>query len=398
MKRPAYLSVFLVCCSMMAASCGGGDKGATAKPDDACARRAEATCKARDMCSNGFAIARDFGTKANCVAIEKQLCLESANRPGSGVTADSADKCALALSKQTCAERATPIPDCVTAVGKFKDGDACISSNQCASSYCDLAATDACGKCATKLAAGKACDASPDCVDGLFCHRALDAITMLQAEKGLCTAFVATSLTCNNDDKRCGEGQTCAGFSRTRQTDGLCAAVSQTDGAPCNTTDKFCTAGLVCVGMPMMDGVCRKPLTMAGAICDRRNRMEPTCDGAVGLFCLHTVAEDPTGACAKRKLAKPGEDCGILVDGTSVVCDSGNVCQRPEDPAGMPGIITYLPMGKCVATAKDGQPCNTNGNIGPGCEPGSRCVAKMPGSTNGSCVKRDFASVCAVKK
>ena len=397
MKRHAYLSAFLAFCSAFSLSCGAGD-GSKVKPDDACAKRAEATCKARDMCSNGFSIQRDFGTKANCVAVEKQLCLESVTRPGSGVTADAADKCASALAKQTCADRATPLPECVTAVGQFKEGAACISSNQCASSYCDLAATAGCGKCAAKVGAGKTCDSSGDCVEGLFCHRALDAITMLQAEKGLCTAFLAASLPCNNDDKRCGEGLTCAGFSRSRQVDGICAAIAQNEGAVCNTTDKFCTTGLVCVGMPMMDGACKKPIATTGAACDRRNRMEPTCDGAVGLFCLHAVAEDPTGTCAKRTLAKPGADCGTLADGTSAVCDSGNICQRPEDPTSMPGMIIYAAQGKCVATARADQPCNTNGNIGPGCEPGSRCVLKVAGATAGTCLRRDFATVCGVKK
>ena len=80
MKRHAYLSAFLAFCSAFSLSCGAGD-GSKVKPDDACAKRAEATCKARDMCSNGFSIQRDFGTKANCVAVEKQLCLESLTRP-----------------------------------------------------------------------------------------------------------------------------------------------------------------------------------------------------------------------------------------------------------------------------------------------------------------------------
>jgi hypothetical protein len=174
---------------------------------------------------------------------------------------------------------------------------------------------------------------------------------------------------------------------------------------------KRCVSGLNCVGvmtsmgMVVTEGTCRASKTKAGEPCDRTNRVDVTCSGTVGLYCHHEMETDPatgmpraaaTGTCKKIGFAMTGGVCGTLMDGSSVTCQGGDACQRMTDPlTGNP--ITNMP-GTCVADVGEGKPCNTNGDIGPGCLPGHTCVLTNPGiSTAGTCRKRVYETLCMKK-
>jgi hypothetical protein len=375
---------------VLAAGCGESGPSAS----EVCTKRAQVVCAKRSECSRMYDIQRSFGTMQNCEAWEKQGCLESVERTGSGNTPARAEKCTLALMKQSCDDRAAgvDIPECETSKGDFKDGTACISSNQCSSSRCDVPLGMPCGKCATRLGEGGMCDSSGDCVEGLYCSR--DPLGGPLAV-GKCAKRQAPGMPCNAM-LQCVEGDQCVGFNPDMGLDGTCRARTQKENDPCND-EKRCVSGLTCVGFSrsgMIDGLCKKPVSAENEMCDRNNRMLPTCEGRYGLYCFHVNSMDPTGTCKKLDFVKTGETCGTLADRTQVTCQNGDTCQRMIDP------ITNQAgaMGVCVARAASGGTCNTNGNVGPGCPVGHSCVLKTPGlGTEGTCVKRDYEMTCKKK-
>jgi hypothetical protein len=148
--------------SLLATSCGGDDGPSV---DEVCTKRAKVVCAKRNECSNGFDIARNFPNITACETWEKATCEQSVERTGSGNTVAVNVKCTAALQKQTCAERALDAPEACAFVGKLKDGTKCISTNQCASNYCDIPAGMTCGVCRKKTAAGTTCDSSGDCTE-----------------------------------------------------------------------------------------------------------------------------------------------------------------------------------------------------------------------------------------
>lgn len=386
----------------LALGCGKSGKSA----DEVCTLRAKVTCDKRSTCSQGYAITRDFGTMQNCLTQEKQVCMESVERKGSGNTAERVEACTAAIEKQSCDDRAAGVPlaACESGGGDFKDGTPCISTNQCASSYCDIPPGQACGKCAKKVADGMPCDSSGDCMEGSYCQRPPMAVM------GICARSGEEGATCN-DTLRCGTGLSCIGFSASRGVDGTCRRPAAAASQPCDNIEKLCVSGLRCVGlmtsggMVVTEGTCRALKRMEGEICDSRNRNDVDCDSGIGLYCHHEQETNPatgnpqpsaTGVCKKRLFAKTGEMCGTLADGTVAVCSGGDACQRTLDP------ITQRPdttqPGTCVRDNGDGMPCNTDGNIGPGCLPGHACVLDMPGlSTAGKCRKRTYEVLCNVK-
>jgi hypothetical protein len=392
------LVLFIAFSGVAALSCGGND-GPSAL--EVCTRRAEILCAKRSECTQGYDIQRSFGSLAACRRWERQACVESVERTGSGNDVNKNQRCNTALEAQTCEQRTAGTPtECRNEPGAFKRNAVCISSNQCASLHCKIPPGMTCGRCAERGSAGAACESGSDCAEGHFCYREGGATT----GEGTCTAFQAPGDACNGGagDRRCGPDVSCVGFSATNGTDGTCVARTEAEGQACNSSLR-CLAGLTCVGARAsmnVDGMCQRTGGLEGDTCDRNAANAPGCDGTIGLYCHQllvpgsTTRLEPTGVCRRRPFAATGEPCGaVLEDRTEPVCQNGDTCQRPINPdTGAPQ--TNMP-GVCVARAASGMACNTNGDIGPSCPVGHACVLDTPGeSTQGKCVKRDYEVAC----
>jgi hypothetical protein len=402
--------------ALAVSGCGGGDSGPSAS--EVCTERAKVECAKIAECSQGYAIQRSYGTMANCQADQKLTCMESVERTGSGNTPSYAATCTAAIKAQTCADRAAgvAIMACATSKGEFKDGTKCISSNQCASSYCKIPTGMDCGACATRKPEGMDCTASGECVMGLYCQRAAGA---LPNTMGKCAKRSAAGGPCNAVFL-CDTMLSCVGFSASMGLDGVCTARAQKVNDPCNNSDKLCASGLQCVGFSasmMTEGKCMPLGAKEGDACDRQGRVAPNCDGTIGLYCNqpYNMTNMTTGApqyevgsmgvCKQRVFAKTGQPCGQAMNGDDPACDSGGTCQRPLREATVNMMTVMVPdtnkQGVCVARVGVGMACNTDGNIGPGCGPGQACVRTNIMSTtdtSGKCVKRDYEMTCMVAK
>lgn len=82
------------------------------------------------------------------------------------------------------------------------DGEACKSSNECVSEYCDFNTS----KCGQKKALGTACLASYECKDG-YCETQMKVCTALKAAGQTCTSFdECQSFNCVMGSNVCGAG------------------------------------------------------------------------------------------------------------------------------------------------------------------------------------------------
>jgi hypothetical protein len=342
---------------------GGADGGGvnSAKAEMVCTSTAKIRCAKLKTCwetmgLGDYRIQRDYGDLAGCEAAMKATCLDTLLRRNAPATPEHEDECVQALDKQSCTDylagRALPPGECPGLVGTIRNGQPCVVNNQCRSNYCGLLPEKTCGTCADKADEGMPCEQNSDCRGGLTCPAAMRVCTTPPPA-------VPTPPRAPAD-------------------------------APCMAAGD-CEAGLTCVGFMMnmgtvtMMGACKPINRMEGAPCDPRRLTAADCDTNYNLYCRATSMK-----CEKRILARPGEPCNSLMDGTSAVCAAGANCVRPLDPA-----TNRRPaIGTCTADVGDGIPCYTDGNDGPGCQAPLRCVLDAPAATTGKCRKRDY-DMCA---
>jgi hypothetical protein len=219
---------------------------------------------------------RTFVDEADCRRQSERSCRLTLAMPGTGDSATRRAQCADLLDAQSCPEYRQAQPDvCGAPPGTTPVGAPCYTSTQCqAGNYCDILMAGRCGTCKPQVADGQACG-------GLA----------FQCKTGSACLFAAG-------------------------LNGVCVSTTKEGGACGGTTNAICAANTVC-----RNSVCTvvagynvgDPCTgMSSAECDTRiaqcNRLTMTCEALL--------------------MAKAGENCGGLVDGSglSVSCVSGTSC------------------------------------------------------------------------
>lgn len=201
-------------------------------------------------------------------------------------------------------------------------------SSRACDALLDPAPPQACRPSPGTLADGTACATDNQC-QGAYCK--------MNGKCGVCSKRAAAGSACESSSD-CDFDLTCVNKA--------CVTYVSTAGGACDQT-KPCRPPLTC-----RSGACAK-LLGAGAACDP---MQISCDAVAGLFC------NPTSkVCESVKLAKAGEPCG-LIGGGYTLCSASGSCK---------GALTG---GTCLATAADGQACDS---AGPKCMPPASCIDKV---------------------
>ncbi len=292
--------------------CGGGSKHPATS--SACGDLASARCDHLASCGPGD-LARRFGDLATCEDRTVLSCEADLAAPATARTPANTVACADALPSTSCSDflnSETP-GECQPIAGPRADGQACIGSSQCQSSYCQLSDGVACGVCAPVPQVGDAC-VDTGCGASLVCRK----------DTPRCAMPVANGASCDGAHP-CLKGASCVGEDPSAATPGACEADIATLGSPCDSTKT----------------------TMS------------TCDRDLGLFC-----GGPAGSqtCQQATSATAGQACGRSGD-ANLVCVDGSTCVTPAGAS----------AGTCVAPAADGSACDLV--KGPGCLGPARCVA-----------------------
>ncbi len=281
---------------------GGGSSGnggggpAAAK---ACKEVSQARCDRLKACSNDYLVVQRYESDASCVSRLEANCEAGLAAPSTAQTAANIESCAAAHPKESCDDihDQNPSGACLPPHGKLAAGDACAFDGQCATGWCQVEKTAACGKCGTMPAPGAACVAASECGYDQACP----------AKSHQCAKFVAQGGTCG-------------------------------ESAPCG-------AGLTCVGaMSGAGGKCVAAVTTKGAACDPTRTKKADCDRDIGLSC-----DVMTKTCKDTTLAPAGMPCG-LVSGEVVGCATGAACVSSGDAL----------SGTCMKVAADDAACDSD--------------------------------------
>lgn len=312
-----------------ALACSSSSTGTT--NDQACADAAKARCAKTAECSTYFFHVRYGGDDANCQAREKLYCMNAITAPSTSKTPFTTEACVAAYPSYGCADwLSSNVPAaCVPKVGLLGNASPCVFDGQCSTGFCAIPENFGCGKCAPPTKVGDSCASNGLCATeatGQYCASA----TLV------CTAPVSQGAVCDNVDRICGGGFTCAGITTT--TNGTCQPAVTILGADC------------------------APTGQSGAGCDRHHGL--VCDG-------------PTKKCVAMTFAAAGQACGVVNNATTP-CDNEGYCLVPQGQK----------SGTCVAVAADGAPCDSS--VGPGCAYRSSCVVSS--GTSGTCQPLSVAS------
>jgi hypothetical protein len=316
--------------------------GDAASASQACADWARARCQLFDSCSNGLYVPIHWGDEATCEANSVALCMTDLAAQGTAASAASFEACANALPTESCANflGENPIAACAPLAGSVATGAACLTSSQCQSTFCALAATSTCGVCASVPQAGASCGVDADC----------GGRNSLTCAEGTCVALGAASASCSKTAP-CGIGLNCVGEKKT---------------AP---------------------GTCQPAASTVGATCDPNEATGAGCDATLELSC------DPTtNMCVQNTVVPASATCG-QVSGGIAKCSASGTCVVPtsdagaEDAgaadAGTADAGTAPITGTCLAAAANGSACDTSS--GPSCVPPAKCVTVSDASTAGTC-------------
>ncbi len=321
---------------------------------NACNDYAAARCTRYDTCTGGTHSIAVYGSVATCESRTSAECVLELVAPETSQTAATVEACAVSIGTQSCADIFDEVPTvaCTPTPGSLTTGAACITSSQCASSYCALGPDAVCGSCAAVPQAGAHCASTDECGD-----------------RG---------------------GLTCAG--------GVCIPIGQT-GSPC-TSAIPCGYGLSCVGTTATTpGTCQAAVSDAGAACDPTGTTAPSCSADLGLTC------DPVAlTCVPTSYAAAGKPCGDLDGGVGGCAAGACVIEAPDagkvvdagvdasdagdggdDAAAVDaGPAPSAPdIGACVAAVTEGTACDVS--LGPTCLPPAKCVLSGDGGTAGTC-------------
>src|SRR5262245_54374686 len=149
--------------------------------DVACSDFAKAYCGDLMKCSSA-AVTLFYGDVTTCETRLKIPCLSSLKDPGTTLTTNRLDACAMKVMAESCVDAYNHIvPDeCKSTAGGLADGTPCGDDNQCKSAYCKKT-NMTCGVCATK---NGSCTRDDDCDSGLVC--AMGTCVMRVASGGMC--------------------------------------------------------------------------------------------------------------------------------------------------------------------------------------------------------------------
>jgi hypothetical protein len=209
-----------------------GGAGGSGTPS-ACDDYGEAYCNKLDECVPTF-VKIAYGDASRCAYRQSLVCAFHIGAAGSGMTEQIATACVDGFAGVTCgALLAGSATACPFVPGSVADGEMCVSSWQCTSTYCQLSGAEGCGVCAPRVPAGGGCAADPNaCAPGTGC--AMDT----------CVAFAAEGASCAG-------GEPCDIF--TGCVNGACSFGSgpgtPCDGAnPCDVWNQgtFCSAAGTC--------------------------------------------------------------------------------------------------------------------------------------------------------
>ncbi len=300
-----------------------GTGGSGPSETKACNDIAMARCNRLQECSGGALITSRYGDMATCVSRIELSCKNGIDAVDTNASPAGSEACAAAIPNESCTDYVdnNPAAACQPVAGTRAAGAVCGYSAQCASAFCDVPKTSACGTCAAKPADGAACTGNADCGFNQVCTKTSTCLTYVP-EDGSCS----------------GDGQ--------------------------------CEFGLTCVGAvttttPPTNGTCQAQHTMMGEACDPSRKTGTDCNRSMGLYCNST-----SKTCQAITFATDGQPCGT-VNGAAVVCQGGGLC-----------VITTPPMGTCSAAAADGAACSDT--AGPPCLSPSRCVNGTCVQTDGA--------------
>jgi hypothetical protein len=261
--RLRVCALWLSIAPVLAGCAGRSDPPVTI--EQACLDLGQVTCAAFQRCSpENFGT--DYPDAASCISVRTLDCVERRWAPGNTTTGDQVAACARATSQQTCDQIvasefgvAEQVDPACTWHGTLLDGEACISSGQCATGTCAFYDRDACGTCLTR--ADSSCTVASECLVTSLCVNGQCVVAREEGEA--CGALVPcrSELTCRaglcaergRDGDECGTSDTgaCAPDLRCNQRSGLCEhATLSGEVEDCAVTDSGssvrCPAGTFC--------------------------------------------------------------------------------------------------------------------------------------------------------
>ncbi len=228
MLNRGFMSVVVVCGSLLGGACGGSDADPVAAEnyfDEAF----KLTCERAFDCCTQSELDAQFGTLdpqptnvEECIAaygafaalIEPDF-LASIEAGRTNYDADKAGACFDAARGLACAaDLDADLPDCATIVTpKVALGGACSQSEECiGDASCVTPDGAELGECAAQAAIGEAC-ASVECVDTAFCDFIADACVAKKANGEACAgSYECDSDYCDDTSSACAaEPVTCDG-------------------------------------------------------------------------------------------------------------------------------------------------------------------------------------------
>jgi hypothetical protein len=323
----------------------------------ACADLAAARCKRDDACTSDQHNVAVYGSESTCESRTSAACVLELAAPSTAQTAATVEACAKSVPGQSCSDffDEIPTPACAPLAGALTSGAACISSSQCASTYCAVAPGAVCGSCAAVPKAGDPCSGVAECGarGGLTCA------------DGKCIPIGQSGSACTGAIP-CGFGLSCVGA--TSSVPGTCQAAAADAGASCDPTGETaagCSAGLECD--PTSSTCVLTVYAAGGKVCGALD------GGAVG--------------CAAGACVIPPYDAGPPVDAAPPVVDAGEDAEAGGDAAvdASPPVDAAPPpaIGRCVAAVIEGTACDTM--VGPPCLPPGECVHGADGGSAGTC-------------
>lgn len=294
-------SVVLGCCLVVAGgalvSSGCSSESSNITGQQACADLAASRCQKMQQC-NPQGLLNNYGDLATCTSTQSATCVSNLAAPQTANSPAHTEACAQAVPGESCSDfqLGNVAPACQPPAGPRAAGSACSVSAQCATAYCLIPRTAACGTCAPAPAVGDSC-ANNGCGPGLLCDSTTEQ----------CVAPVDAGSPCMSNSV-CTPGTTCIGISSSVAR-GTCIPLAETVGASCDVPD----------------GGTR-------------------CDGRMGLYCN----VDQGRVCAPIANVPVTGECGT-VDGGVIDCSAGGFCLK----------LGNSRSGTCVAPGGDGASCDT---------------------------------------
>jgi hypothetical protein len=278
------------------------DGGPRLKASGSTPTKAECSEYAAAFCGRTFACATQlakivYPDEATCRTLAEQSCNALATLPRHGPTSGELGACTHAIPATSCAEFARNVGPC-DLHGSLDVGDACSDDTQCSSGSCLGATPTSCGACIAPIA--NACN--PGCERGFTCSKLDDGVNLK------CTRL-------------------------------------RNDGEACLSSDD-------CSSHECFQGNCAAQLA-PGDACDVQGKTTPPCS-----MDLMAVCSSNTNRCEPSPVADTGDPCGVLANGTYVMCNGKNVCNGTTcvaAPIGGPcmsdadcPIITTCEQGTCT--------------------------------------------------